>query len=80
MYPTLNHGQTEELGKVGAELFLKMKNVDYKSLKQIERLNEAIEAESRVLADLMQKNNQKSKERSLVDKQNEELYQYDKKL
>lgn len=42
MYPTLNHGQTEELGKVGAELFVKMKNVDYKSLKQIERLNEAI--------------------------------------
>ena len=57
-----------------------MKNVDYKSLKQIERLNEAIEAESRVLADLMEKNSQKSKERSLVSKQNEELYQYDKQL
>jgi hypothetical protein len=41
--PNLNHGQTDGLGRVVVELWGKVKNVDYKALKQIERLNEVIE-------------------------------------
>jgi hypothetical protein len=41
---------------VAAELFGKMKGVDYKALKEIERLNTGIEKQGRILGDLREKN------------------------
>ena len=75
MYPNLNHGSAEGLGRVAAELFGKMRGVDYKALKEIEKLNAAIETQGHTLGDLREKNDLKSRERSLVNKQQEDLYQ-----
>jgi hypothetical protein len=40
--PSLDHGSAEGLGRVAAELLRKMRGVDYKSLKEIDRLSTAI--------------------------------------
>lgn len=57
-----------------------MKSVDYKALKEIERLNGTIEAQTAVLRELKSKNEQKSKERSQANKEQEQFYQREKQL
>ena len=49
--------------------------MDHAALREIEKLTAAIDSKTATLKGLKEKNEQKSRERSLVNKQQEDLYQ-----
>lgn len=55
-YPNLTHGRAEGLGKINVEFFKRLKNVDYKVIREIERLSQLIDNQQNALAQLKEKN------------------------
>jgi hypothetical protein len=73
---SLNHGSAEGLGRAATDLLDNLGGgMDHAALREIERLNTAVDSKAVTLKGLKEKNEQKSRERSLVNKQQEDLYQ-----
>ena len=69
-YPNLNHGSAEGFCKLAAELFSKTGGgIDYKVLRQIDKLKAAKAQQETIFNNLKEKNDQKSRERAQVNKQ-----------
>ena len=68
-YPNLNHGSAEGFGKLAAELFSKTGGIDYKVLRQIDKLKAAKTQQETILNNLKEKNDKKSRERAQVNRQ-----------